>query len=251
MGHPASAGGPWPPNSHRAWARSWWTRHARRHHSNDLPAPDSLPAERVLNLQIATAQALEPALPGVDRNRLAVNMPAITEGDYPTPAAAYDQQVRGIPHEGNATHISANYAAREPDSGRRRVHARRTQRLPPGRQPGLVAAEFGHSRLGGPLPSRRTEPDGGHVAGRRAGAGSVRNDGRSRAGRENLAHGGSRQGARQVRAPRAAVGRPSAGRRSERGRQGGDVDGAGCVHAVDGSQGERFGAARPQLPVPA
>ncbi|MER7706641.1 AAA family ATPase [Kitasatospora sp. NPDC097605] len=90
------------------------------------PAQD-LPPERVLDLQIATAEALEPALLGVVRNRLTVPVPAVVEGDYLTPAAcaravalgrAAGRDVRAVfLHEGDAGRITANYAAREPGSG--------------------------------------------------------------------------------------------------------------------------------------
>ncbi|MFB6888528.1 AAA family ATPase [Kitasatospora sp. NPDC056327] len=88
-------------------------------------APDT--AERVLALQIATAEALEPAVLGVVRNRLTVPVPAVVEGDYLTPAACAravalgrteGRDVRAVfLHEGDAGRIAANYAAREPGSG--------------------------------------------------------------------------------------------------------------------------------------
>ncbi|QEV19849.1 hypothetical protein CP975_22130 [Streptomyces alboniger] len=81
----------------------------------------------VLDLQIATAEALDPALLGVVRNRLTVDVPAVIEGDYLTPAAAAlavregaaaGREVRAVfLHEGDPHRIAANYACREPDSG--------------------------------------------------------------------------------------------------------------------------------------
>uniref|UniRef100_UPI0027DF40FD AAA family ATPase n=1 Tax=Streptomyces sp. LS1784 TaxID=2851533 RepID=UPI0027DF40FD len=62
--------------------------HPGLHHFRALPDPDALPADHVLELQIATARALDDALLGVVRNRLTVDVPAIVEGDYLTPAAA-------------------------------------------------------------------------------------------------------------------------------------------------------------------
>ncbi|WP_280677651.1 AAA family ATPase [Kitasatospora sp. MAA19] len=101
--------------------------HPGLHHFDALPDPDALPADRVLELQIATARALEPALLGVVRNRLTVDVPAIVEGDYLTPAAAAriaaeaagrGRRVRAVfLHEGDPARISANYGRREPDCG--------------------------------------------------------------------------------------------------------------------------------------
>ncbi|MEV6976080.1 AAA family ATPase [Kitasatospora sp. NPDC093806] len=90
-------------------------------------AADALPPELVLERQIATAEALEPAVLGVVRNRLTVPVPALVEGDYLTPAvcaravalgreAGRDVRVLFL-HEGDADRITANYAAREPESG--------------------------------------------------------------------------------------------------------------------------------------
>ncbi|MDY0814912.1 AAA family ATPase [Kitasatospora purpeofusca] len=88
---------------------------------------DTWPPGRVLELQIATAEALEPAALGVVRNRLTVPVPAVIEGDYLTPAVcaravalgrATGRDVRAVfLHEGEADRIAANYAAREPASG--------------------------------------------------------------------------------------------------------------------------------------
>ncbi|MBP0449404.1 ATP-binding protein [Kitasatospora sp. RG8] len=102
-------------------------QHPQLHLFAGLPDPDGLPAAQVLELQIATARALEPALLGVVRNRLTVDVPAVVEGDYLTPAAAAlaveagraaGRSVRAVfLHEPDAARITANYAAREPGSG--------------------------------------------------------------------------------------------------------------------------------------
>ncbi|MFF7454325.1 AAA family ATPase [Kitasatospora sp. NPDC008115] len=103
-------------------------QHPGLHLFGDDTAPDgALTPERVLEFQIATAEALEPALLGVVRNRLTVPVPAVVEGDYLTPAAcaravalgrAAGRDVRAVfLHEGDADRIAANYAAREPESG--------------------------------------------------------------------------------------------------------------------------------------
>ncbi|GAA1413344.1 hypothetical protein GCM10009639_66400 [Kitasatospora putterlickiae] len=102
-------------------------QHPGLHHFGDGTAVEGLTPERVLELQIATAEALEPALIGVVRNRLTVPVPAVVEGDYLTPAAcaravalgrAAGRDVRAVfLHEGDAGRITANYAAREPGDG--------------------------------------------------------------------------------------------------------------------------------------
>ncbi|WP_030055168.1 AAA family ATPase [Streptomyces novaecaesareae] len=99
--------------------------HPGLHH---FRAPDQAgSAELVLDLQIATARALDDALLGVVRNRLTVDVPAIVEGDYLTPAAAaraafeaaaQDRRVRAVfLHEDDPARIAANYADREPSCG--------------------------------------------------------------------------------------------------------------------------------------
>ncbi|MFF3639937.1 AAA family ATPase [Streptomyces sp. NPDC002564] len=101
-------------------------QHQGLHHFDTVSDAD-LPADRVLDLQIATARALEPAVLGVVRNRLTVDVPAVVEGDYLTPAAAAravregeraGRRVRAVfLHEGDARQIAANYASREPGGG--------------------------------------------------------------------------------------------------------------------------------------
>ncbi|WP_316529622.1 AAA family ATPase [Kitasatospora brasiliensis] len=101
--------------------------HPGLHHFCAFPDPDALGAERVLELQIATAGALDEALLGVVRNRLTVDVPAIVEGDYLTPAAAARAAAEGAArgrrvravflHEDDPGRIGANYADREPDCG--------------------------------------------------------------------------------------------------------------------------------------
>ncbi|MET8543046.1 AAA family ATPase [Kitasatospora sp. NPDC004799] len=101
--------------------------HPGLHHFTTAPDPGALSPERVLELQIATARALDDALLGVVRNRLTVDVPAIVEGDYLTPAAAaraaaeaagQGRRVRAVfLHEDDPQRIGANYADREPESG--------------------------------------------------------------------------------------------------------------------------------------
>ncbi|MFI7102130.1 AAA family ATPase [Streptomyces sp. NPDC050161] len=100
-------------------------QHPDLHHFDQDTDPARLPAGQVLDRQIATAQALEPAALGVVRNRLTVDVPAVIEGDYLTPAAATravregtaaGRRVRAVfLHEADPEQITANYASREPD----------------------------------------------------------------------------------------------------------------------------------------
>ncbi|MFF2080233.1 AAA family ATPase [Kitasatospora sp. NPDC058162] len=102
--------------------------HPGLHHFAPYRAPErELGADRVLDLQIATAHALDEALLGVVRNRLSVDVPAVVEGDYLTPAAAvraaaeaaaHGRRLRAVfLHEGDPRRIGANYAHREPGAG--------------------------------------------------------------------------------------------------------------------------------------
>ncbi|MFF0294558.1 AAA family ATPase [Kitasatospora sp. NPDC004614] len=101
--------------------------HPALHHFAAHPDPEELGADRLLELQIATAHALDDAALGVVRNRLSVDVPAIVEGDYLTPraaqraateATAHHRRLRTVfLHEGDPARIGANYARREPDHG--------------------------------------------------------------------------------------------------------------------------------------
>jgi 2-phosphoglycerate kinase len=107
--------------------------HPALHHFENIPDTARLTVEQVLDLQIATARALEPAVLGVVRNRLTVDVPAVIEGDYLTPAAAAQairegraagRRVRAVfLHEQDPEQILANYEAREPYSGEQRHRA--------------------------------------------------------------------------------------------------------------------------------
>ncbi|MGW1993817.1 hypothetical protein [Embleya sp. NPDC001921] len=101
--------------------------HPGLHHFPRLPDSARLSPDLELQLQIATAIALEPAVVGVVGNRLTVPVPAVVEGDYITPAAAArairagaaaGRSVRAVfLHEDDVAQIVANYADREPELG--------------------------------------------------------------------------------------------------------------------------------------
>ncbi|MGK4578810.1 AAA family ATPase [Kitasatospora sp. HPMI-4] len=102
-------------------------QHPGLHRFDDVSDASRLDSERVVELQIATANALEPAVLGVVRNRLTIDVPAVVEGDYLTPAAAVrairesaaaGRSVRAVfLHEEDTARVTANYAEREPEGG--------------------------------------------------------------------------------------------------------------------------------------
>ncbi|MFC5143568.1 AAA family ATPase [Streptomyces aureoversilis] len=102
-------------------------QHPGLHCFDRIPDTSVLDVGRVVELQIATADALQPALLGVVENRLTIDVPAVIEGDYLTPAAAaraaregavIGRDIRAVfLHEDDPEQITANYAAREPNSG--------------------------------------------------------------------------------------------------------------------------------------
>ncbi|WP_058042030.1 AAA family ATPase [Streptomyces roseifaciens] len=118
-------------------------QHPGLHCFDGIPDTSVLDVDRVVELQIATADALQPALLGVVDNRLTIDVPAVIEGDYLTPAAAaraveegavIGRDIRAVfLHEDDPEQITANYAAREPNSGlqthRAQVSARYSQWL--------------------------------------------------------------------------------------------------------------------------
>ncbi|GAA2266522.1 hypothetical protein GCM10010430_59440 [Kitasatospora cystarginea] len=141
-------------------------QHPGLHHFDGIPDTSALGVARVVELQIATANALEPAVLGVVRNRLTVEVPALVEGDYLTPAAAArairegaaaGRSVRAVfLHEQDAAQITANYAEREPGAGvqshRADVSARYSRWL--AEQAGLHALPVVDCRPWDTLPQR-------------------------------------------------------------------------------------------------
>ncbi|MFK0296494.1 AAA family ATPase [Streptomyces sp. NPDC090442] len=118
-------------------------QHPALHHFAGIPDTSVLDVDHVVELQVATAEALAPALLGVVDNRRTVDVPAVIEGDYLDPAAVARAVAEGAVgglrvravflHEADPARIVANYAAREPDGGRQthraQVSARYADRL--------------------------------------------------------------------------------------------------------------------------
>lgn len=97
------------------------------HYWDTHPDPDSIPVPQVVELQIAVAEALRPALDAVIGNHLETGTPVIIEGDYLLPVLAAQgsfagqeagRRVRAVfLHESSPDQLAANYLTREPDRG--------------------------------------------------------------------------------------------------------------------------------------
>jgi len=93
----------------------------------------SLPVSRIVELQIAVAEALAPALDAVIGNHLETDTPVLIEGDYLLPALAAQDSFAGqaaegrvravFLHEPDPDQLVANYLLREPDEGEQRNRA--------------------------------------------------------------------------------------------------------------------------------
>jgi 2-phosphoglycerate kinase len=104
------------------------------HYWRTHPDAALLPGEAILDLHLATAEALEPALAGVIGNHLETDTPVVIEGDYLVPSLAVRTSFNGIPaqgrvasvflHEPDEGQIVVNYAGREPADGEQRLRAR-------------------------------------------------------------------------------------------------------------------------------
>lgn len=107
--------------------------HPDLHYWRTHPGAASFPAERIVDLQIATARALEPAVAAVIANHLVTNMPVVIEGDYLLPELAARDSFAGtaaagrvravVLHEPDPARIEANYLVREPGDGAQHARA--------------------------------------------------------------------------------------------------------------------------------
>jgi 2-phosphoglycerate kinase len=98
------------------------------------PEAAELPPEGILQLHLAVAEALGPALEAVVANHLETDTPVILEGDYLLPSLAAREGFQGIPadgrvvslflHEPAVDQLIANFGGREPDEGQQRGRAR-------------------------------------------------------------------------------------------------------------------------------
>jgi 2-phosphoglycerate kinase len=103
------------------------------HYWDTHPDADSLPASRLVELQIAVAEALRPALDAVIGNHLQTDTPVVIEGDYLLPSLAAQGSFAGHPangrvrsvflHEPDPEQLVVNYLLREPGNGQQRSRA--------------------------------------------------------------------------------------------------------------------------------
>ncbi|MET9001419.1 hypothetical protein [Amycolatopsis sp. NPDC004169] len=103
------------------------------HYWDTHPDAAGLPVSRVVELQVAVAEALRPALEAVIGNHLETGTPVVIEGDYLLPALAAQDSFAGRPadgrvravflHEPDAGQLVANYRHREPHEGEQHSRA--------------------------------------------------------------------------------------------------------------------------------
>jgi 2-phosphoglycerate kinase len=104
------------------------------HYWSTHPEAAQLPPEGILELHLAVADALAPALAAVVANHLHTDTPVIVEGDYLVPAfaardmfgdvAAHGRVLSFFLHEPDERQLVANYSGREPADGEQSVRAR-------------------------------------------------------------------------------------------------------------------------------
>jgi 2-phosphoglycerate kinase len=92
------------------------------------PEAAHFPAERVLELQIAFAEALRPAVDAVIGNHLRTDTPVIIEGDYLLPGPLPDFVRAALVHEPDVEQLARNYRQREPHAGEQRGRAEASAR---------------------------------------------------------------------------------------------------------------------------
>jgi 2-phosphoglycerate kinase len=104
------------------------------HHWATHPEAHRLPPQGILELHLALAEALEPALAAVVANHLETDTPVVLEGDYLIPPFAARTSFGGIRadgrvaslflHEPDEARIVTNFSGREPADGEQRLRAR-------------------------------------------------------------------------------------------------------------------------------
>jgi 2-phosphoglycerate kinase len=104
------------------------------HYWRTHPEAAGLPPEGILELHLATAEALTAALVAVIANHLETDMPVIFEGDYLVPSLAVRDQFQDIAaegrvrsvflHEPDERQLVANYSGREPVTGEQKARAK-------------------------------------------------------------------------------------------------------------------------------
>ncbi|MBE1463350.1 AAA family ATPase [Kibdelosporangium phytohabitans] len=97
------------------------------HYWDENPdAEGRLPVQQIVDMQIATARVLAPAVNAVIANHVQTATPVVIEGDYLLPelGADWGDVVRAVVvHEPDLDQLIRNYAAREPEAGIQRKRA--------------------------------------------------------------------------------------------------------------------------------
>jgi 2-phosphoglycerate kinase len=93
------------------------------HHWRTHPEAAGYPAERIVELQIAVARALRPAVDAVVANHVGTDTPVIIEGDYLLPGPLPERVRAVFVHEPDVAQLVENYRLREPSAGDQRVRA--------------------------------------------------------------------------------------------------------------------------------
>jgi 2-phosphoglycerate kinase len=104
------------------------------HYWSTHPEAAQLPPDGILELHLAVAEVLAPALAAVVANHLDTDTPVIIEGDYLVPGFAARDTFHGVAasgrvmsfflHEPDERQLVANYSGREPADGEQSVRAR-------------------------------------------------------------------------------------------------------------------------------
>ncbi len=105
------------------------------HYWRTHPEAANLPAEQIVEQQIAVGQVMTPALAAVIANHLKTRTPVVLEGDFILPTLAAqstfagmkrNNAVRGVfLYEGDEAQLLANFLQREPESGPQHKRARK------------------------------------------------------------------------------------------------------------------------------
>lgn len=93
------------------------------HHWRTHPEAAGYPVDRIVDLQIATARALRPAVDAVIANHVETDTPVVIEGDYLLPGPLPPGVRAAFVHEPEVAQLVRNYRLREPSAGEQRTRA--------------------------------------------------------------------------------------------------------------------------------
>ncbi|MGC9669882.1 hypothetical protein ACNTMW_25485 [Planosporangium sp. 12N6] len=98
------------------------------HYWSTHPEAADLPADLIVERQIAVAQALRPAIEAVVANHVQTDTPVIIEGDYLLPGPLPEHVRAVFVHEPDVDQLVHNYGLREPAAGEQRHRAEASAR---------------------------------------------------------------------------------------------------------------------------